>query len=161
MSKPLAEVKPWFEGSWDRIGQILNQFEVAWKSGQPPAIEGYLEVEQAERFTLLIELALLDLECRLRAGEAARVEIYFERFAELTADRRAAVRLIASEFDLRRRRESAFTQIHHRHLRNRGGRGHAALIVGHQQDRTLWYGDGVVVNGRDRQRHEAGAGQRV
>src|SRR6516165_5705245 len=105
MSKPSAEVKPWFQGSWGRIEQLLDQFEEAWKSGQPPAIEGYLNVEQTERFTLLIELALLDLECRLRAGEAARVEAYFERFAELTADRRAAVRLIASEFDLRRRCE--------------------------------------------------------
>src|SRR5205823_1249418 len=60
-------------------------------------------------FPLLAELVHLDLELRLKAGEPVRVETYLERFPELARGPDAVVRLIATEFDLRRRREPDLT----------------------------------------------------
>jgi len=54
---------------------------------------------------VLLELALLDLELRLKAGDAARVEEYLARYPELAASPANAVELIAVEFELRRRSE--------------------------------------------------------
>src|SRR5205807_2895889 len=54
---------------------------------------------------LLIELVHIDLELRLKAGEAARAEEYLARYPELAGDRAAAVELIAAEHGLRRRSE--------------------------------------------------------
>jgi serine/threonine protein kinase len=105
MSEPIARADSWFQQSWSRLEQVVEQFEAAWQRGQAPSIEAYLPAGQAEAGRLLVELAHADLELRLKAGEAARVETYFERFADLTTDRRAALGLIAREFDLRRRRE--------------------------------------------------------
>jgi len=89
----------------DRLDQVLEEFEQAWEQGQTPSIEAYLRAEGVDQSQLLVELAHTDLECRLKAGQAARVEAYFEQFAELCADRRAALRLIAFEYELRIRRE--------------------------------------------------------
>src|SRR5262249_23561520 len=47
----------------------------------------------------------IDLELRLKAGEAARVEEYLARYPELAGDRAATLGLIAAEHELRRRRE--------------------------------------------------------
>src|SRR5262249_26970483 len=50
-----------------------------------------------------------DLECRLKAGEPARVEDYWQRYPELADDCVGAAKLIAAEYDLRRRREPDLT----------------------------------------------------
>jgi predicted ATPase len=47
----------------------------------------------------------VDLELRLKAGDAARVEEYLFRYPELTDDRAVALELIAAEHEQRRRRE--------------------------------------------------------
>src|SRR5262249_310232 len=94
-----------FEGSWGRLGEILEQFAEAWQSGHRPSIDAYLQAGDVEPGKLLVELAHADLECRLKAGEQARVEAYFERYAQLAADRPAALGLIAAEYNLRRDRE--------------------------------------------------------
>ena len=38
------------------------------------------------RSAVLVELVHIDLECRLKTGEPARVESYLERFPELSQD---------------------------------------------------------------------------
>src|SRR2546423_1240686 len=54
---------------------------------------------------LRIELAHVELELRLKAGEAARAEEYLARYPELAADAAAALGLIVAEHGLRRRGE--------------------------------------------------------
>lgn len=90
---------------WALLEQVVERFEAAWRDGQPPVIEKFLEDSGVEPESLVSELVHTDLECRLKAGEAARVETYFARFPELSADRAKALGLIAAEFRLRRRRE--------------------------------------------------------
>src|SRR5262245_61510939 len=94
-----------FQASWGRLEKIVEQFEGAWQSGQKPAIDVYLQAADVEPRQLLVELAHADLECRLKAGEAVRIEAYFERYAELAADRGTALGLIVAEYNLRRRNE--------------------------------------------------------
>jgi serine/threonine protein kinase/tetratricopeptide (TPR) repeat protein len=105
MSTTSQTEQQFFQQDWGRLEQIIEQFESAWQQGQRPSIDEYLKAESAEPRKLLIELAHIDLECRLKAGESARVETYFERYAELAADRTTALALIAAEYKLRRRRE--------------------------------------------------------
>ena len=94
-----------FQRSWGRLDEIIEQFEQAWQSGQRPTMDAYLQAGDAESGKLLLELAHADLECRLKAGEPVRVETYLERYAQLATDRPAALGLIAAEYNLRRRRE--------------------------------------------------------
>ncbi len=69
-----------------RIDQVCLEFEAAWKSGQRPQIEEYLDtIPAGERNGLLQELLFLDLEYRERAGEEPAEEEYRRRFSEQTA----------------------------------------------------------------------------
>jgi WD40 repeat protein len=89
-------------GEWEGA---IKRFEAAWQRGEAPAIDAYLPPANGPRRALLIELAHIDLEFRLKAGEAARVEEYLARYPELAADPGALVELIAAEFEQRRRGE--------------------------------------------------------
>ena len=63
---------------------ILGRFEEAWVAGKPPEIALVLaSAAPADRGSLLVELARIDLEYRLKSGQAGRVESYFSRFPEL------------------------------------------------------------------------------
>jgi WD40 repeat protein/tRNA A-37 threonylcarbamoyl transferase component Bud32 len=84
---------------------VLERFEDAWRSGQPPVLEHFLADAQAERRALLVELVHEDLEYRHQAGEAVRVETYLQRFSELRDERAIVMDLIASEYARRRMRE--------------------------------------------------------
>ena len=84
---------------------LVDRFEDAWQSGQRPQIDEYLPPENPERRTVLVELVHVDLERRLKAGEAVRVKQYLERYPELAADQAVVLNLLASEFALRRRSE--------------------------------------------------------
>jgi len=53
-----------------------------------------------------VELIHTDLECRIKAGEGIRVEVYLERYPELAGDTDAVLDLIAAEYRQRRRREA-------------------------------------------------------
>jgi WD40 repeat protein len=53
-----------------------------------------------ERLAALIELVLTDLECRLKAGEPARVEPYLRRYPELGRDREVVLALVTHELRL-------------------------------------------------------------
>jgi hypothetical protein len=88
-----------------RLQGLVDRFEDAWQSGRRPQINDFLPPEGPERYRVLVELVHVDLERRLKAGEAVRVELYLERYRELAADQAVVLNLLASEFDLRRRSE--------------------------------------------------------
>src|SRR5262245_10452109 len=91
---------------WSALKEAARRFEDAWRQGPRPAIDDHLPAGDGLRSRLLVELVHIDLELRLKAGEAARVEEYLARYPELTADRAAAVELVAVEYELRRRDDS-------------------------------------------------------
>src|SRR3954470_10772184 len=88
----------------DEFEDVIRRFEDAWQGRAQPEIVTYLPAG-AGRARLLPELVHVDLEFRLRAGEAARVEDYLTRYPELGDDRGASLSLIAAEFELRRHGE--------------------------------------------------------
>jgi tetratricopeptide (TPR) repeat protein len=99
---PLPEPSP---ESWDRRQRIIRRFEDAWQRGERPVIEAHLPPGDADRGGLLVELVHAELEFRLKAGEAARVEEYLARFPELAGDTAIVLALLAAEFEQRQRRE--------------------------------------------------------
>src|SRR5262249_30279062 len=68
-------------------------------------IKEYLKTSTIEPGKLLVELVHADLECRLKAGQPARVEDYLQQFAELANDRERLLGLIAAEYKFRLRFE--------------------------------------------------------
>src|SRR5260370_31471407 len=86
---------------WARRERLLEAFEAAWQRGERPAIEDYLPQGEFEQ-GLLVDFVRADLECRLNAGEPARVESYLQRYPELASDHDAVLELIAAEYKLRR-----------------------------------------------------------
>jgi hypothetical protein len=91
----------------ERLDGVLRRFRDAWQRGERPELEPYLAaLGPDERRVLLLDLAHEDLEFRLAAGEAVRVEAYLGRHPELREDRAAALGLIASEYSLRLRRQA-------------------------------------------------------
>jgi tRNA A-37 threonylcarbamoyl transferase component Bud32 len=91
------------------LEQIIGTFEAAWQRGERPAIDDYLASTVTGRLRVLVELVHADLECRLKAGEEARVEGYLQRYPELAQDPMRMVGLIAAEYGQRRRREPDLT----------------------------------------------------
>jgi serine/threonine-protein kinase len=87
------------------LRQMVDRFEDAWQFGPRPLIEDYLPPESPDRRTVLIELVHVDLERRLKAGEAVRVEQYLGPYPELAADQAVVLKLLAAEYTLRRRKE--------------------------------------------------------
>jgi serine/threonine-protein kinase len=67
-----------------RIDSACDRFETAWKSGNLPRIEDYLnEIAAPERPVLACELILLDIYYRRLAGQTCVVNDYESRFPEL------------------------------------------------------------------------------
>src|SRR5438105_3074970 len=83
---------------WDRLEGAIKRFEEAWQHGRRPALAEYLPAAADERRALLVELIHIDLEYRLKAGEAARVETYLHDHPELAADRAVTLALLAREY---------------------------------------------------------------
>jgi predicted ATPase len=94
---------------WLTLKDAVRRFENAWRQGPRPLIDDYLPTGDPLRCRVLIELVHIDLELRLKAGEAARVEEYLAHYPELAANRAGTVELIAAEHELRRRREAGVT----------------------------------------------------
>ena len=90
---------------WALLEPLIRRFEDAWRHGPRPIIADYLPIEEMARRPVLIELAHADLECRLKAGDAARVEDYLQQFPELADDLKVLLDLIVAEYRLRRRQE--------------------------------------------------------
>src|SRR3954470_18003074 len=87
------------------LEDAVKRFEHAWRQAPRPGIDDHLPPGDPLRRRVLIELVHIDLELRLKAGEAARVEEYLHRYPQLAGDGPVAVELIAAECELRRRRE--------------------------------------------------------
>jgi WD40 repeat protein/tRNA A-37 threonylcarbamoyl transferase component Bud32 len=85
------------------LEQWVARFEQAWEEGVRPALDDYLPADEPPRRAVLAELVHADLEYRLKAGEPARVEEYLARYPELEPQRGLVLRLIATEYELRRR----------------------------------------------------------
>jgi predicted ATPase len=92
-------------GDRSPLERAIKHFEHAWQQGLRPGIADYLPADGELRYRLLVELVHTDLELRLKAGEAARVEDYLTRYPELAGDRAVTLGLIAAEHEFRRRRE--------------------------------------------------------
>jgi predicted ATPase len=90
---------------WPALKEAIKRFEDAWGQGLRPVIDDYLPVGDPLRCRVLIELTHIDLELRLKAGEAVRVEEYLSRYPEVGSEPAIAVELIVAEHDLRRRGE--------------------------------------------------------
>jgi serine/threonine-protein kinase len=88
---------------------LLERFEDAWSRGERPALQDYLPAVEPDRCTVLVELVRIDLELRLQAGEARRVESYLADFPELATDTPALLKLLRWEYRLRRRCEPGLT----------------------------------------------------
>jgi hypothetical protein len=85
-----------------RLEELVQGFEQAWQNGHRPALDDYLPSGGGPfRAAVLVELVHTELECRLKAGEPARVEEYVERYPELTNDPGVVTDLIARECELR------------------------------------------------------------
>jgi hypothetical protein len=64
-----------------RVDDICTQFERAWKRGDRPRIEDFLDVTaEGERPALLSELIALEVELRLSRGEDPKPSEYRNRF---------------------------------------------------------------------------------
>jgi WD40 repeat protein/tRNA A-37 threonylcarbamoyl transferase component Bud32 len=105
MTSPVDRPADLSHPAWLRFKEVVERFEEAWQEGQRPAIDDYLPAD-ADGRRLLAELVHAELEYRLKAGEGARVEEYWQRYPELREDP-AAFELIAAEYALRRRGEPA------------------------------------------------------
>jgi predicted ATPase len=105
MSPGPEDVRPPAGAAWQPLESAVKRFVGAWRQGPRPGIDDYLPAGNGLRHAVLIELVHTDLELRLKAGEAARVEEYLARYPELTADRPAVFDLLAAEYRLRRRGE--------------------------------------------------------
>jgi serine/threonine-protein kinase len=92
-----------------RLHRIVVEFEDALRRGENPNLADYSRFVCGDGLVLLAELALTDLEVRLRRGETVRVESYFGRFPELAGHQVAALALIRREQELRREREPGLT----------------------------------------------------
>jgi serine/threonine protein kinase len=89
----------------------VRRFREAWQRAQRPAIEDYLPADGESRRDALIRLIRADLQLRLEAGEAARVETYLEHYPALKDDHVLVANLAAQEFGLRLLREPSL-QVH-------------------------------------------------
>jgi predicted ATPase len=106
MMPPSPErIRPVSAHDWSALKDAVKRFEDAWRLGSRPVIDAYVPAGDPLRGRVLIELAHLDLELRLKAGEAVRVEEYLGRYPELGCEPAAAVELIVAEHALRRRGE--------------------------------------------------------
>jgi serine/threonine protein kinase/WD40 repeat protein len=69
-----------------RIDEICDRLEAAWRAGQRPVLEEYLaEVPEPAASVLLRELILVDILYRQRAGDAVEEAEYQARFPDLGA----------------------------------------------------------------------------
>jgi WD40 repeat protein/tRNA A-37 threonylcarbamoyl transferase component Bud32 len=86
------------------IDRCAEAFQTALNRGQRPPLEDFLPVGYAAAM-VLVELVHVELEFRLKKGEAARVEEYLARYPQLADDPAIVADLAVMEYMLRLRRE--------------------------------------------------------
>jgi predicted ATPase len=90
---------------WSALKQAVHRFEQAWQQTPRPRIDDHLPADDRLRRVVLIELVHIDLELRLKAGDAARVEDYLARYPELKQEQSVPLGLLVAEHEFRHRRE--------------------------------------------------------
>jgi tetratricopeptide (TPR) repeat protein len=86
-----------------RVENHLAAFEKAWASASAPDLDVFLSsIHDVDTHDLMLDLACIDLEKRLRAGQAARVETYLTRYPSLASSPPAILELAVHEFLVRR-----------------------------------------------------------
>ncbi|HET6878881.1 MAG TPA: serine/threonine-protein kinase, partial [Pirellulales bacterium] len=93
--------------TWSRMEDVISAFESAWQRDERPSVDAFLIGPADDRLRLLCELVHIDLEYRLKAGDAARVEEYLLKYPELAEQREQLVELLAAEVAHRPPNESA------------------------------------------------------
>src|SRR5437868_9433629 len=79
------------------LEDAVDRFEQAWQAGTRPTIADYCPPGSADREALILELALIDIEYRLKAGNTSVFAEYLERFPELKQNNDAVLALFAAE----------------------------------------------------------------
>jgi hypothetical protein len=75
----------------ERVDELCDRFEAAWRTGAAPRIEDFLaEVEAGDCAALLRELVALERELRRKSGERPEAQEYRDRFPEYGGAVRAA-----------------------------------------------------------------------
>ena len=86
------------------FNDAIAKFEAGWREGTPPDLsELLLLFPDAPRERLIIELAHIDLEFRLKQGQLVRAEEYLIRLPELGRDVKVVESLLQTELVFRRR----------------------------------------------------------
>ncbi|QDT44946.1 Serine/threonine-protein kinase PrkC [Gimesia alba] len=101
-------VKPinYSQDFWNQLEKVVSEYEDALRNGNALEVETIWRSSHNKELVLLFELVHTELEWRLKAGEAVRVEEYLERFPELSEDIDALHELISTEYILRLRTNS-------------------------------------------------------
>jgi serine/threonine-protein kinase len=87
----------------DTLDSLLDSFDAAWQSATPPVLDDFLPPrEQGVYEEALRGLVRIDLERRLRSGEAARLEPYLQRYPELRQNGERLEELVLFEGEVRR-----------------------------------------------------------
>lgn len=87
--------------------RLLERFQEAWQRGEHPALQDYLlpSLTGEQRQRLFVRLVRVDLEYRLQSDASARVDSYLQEFSDLCHDDTVVIELIATEYDVRIRRQ--------------------------------------------------------
>src|SRR5438876_238159 len=85
---------------------VVSSYDDAWRRGKTPNLTDYLKHPHLDRKTLLLELALNEMEWRHKRGEHPSADDYLRRFAELKRDAQAAEKLRRRAEELARLRSA-------------------------------------------------------
>ncbi len=86
------------------LEKIADEFEAGWPQLGRTGVEQFLESNR-DSTSLLVELIHADLELRLKAGDAARVESYLDKFPKLKKEKTVVESLLKTEYWIRERLE--------------------------------------------------------
>jgi eukaryotic-like serine/threonine-protein kinase len=88
------------------LDRCVEDFQDALNRGRQPSLDDFLPAG-TDATLILVELVHVELEFRLKQGEAARVEEYLTRYPRLAGDAGLLLDLILAESTFRQRREPA------------------------------------------------------
>ncbi len=102
MNKPVL-VKDLLPDSWWEISRCVDAYEAALDEGFPDLRELTVSVSAGHRSAACAELAAVDMEHRIKAGQTVSVERYLDEFSDIEFASDSVDELIAEEYRLRRR----------------------------------------------------------
>src|SRR5437867_1432183 len=86
------------------LDRCVESFQNALNRGQRPALDSFLPVGHAST-DIFWELVHVELEFRIKRGEAARIEEYLRRYPSLAHNAAGVIELLRAEYRLRCRQE--------------------------------------------------------